>query len=143
MVSPFTVTRPTGRASFESVIRDWDKSPVDAFSVELTGHLALYGIWRPKWAPNGNDFNVEIVSFGWASQYNVGNPNPMTRRKLSIEQVTDAKALIVALVEDVAVRRKIVPFSSKIARFLGRIHFQDNWTFAEGLIQVEGQMPLS
>ena len=40
MVSPFTVTRPTGRASFESVIRDWDELPVDAFSVELTGHLS-------------------------------------------------------------------------------------------------------
>ena len=85
MVSPFTVTRPTGRATFESVIRSWDKSPVHAFSVELTGHLALYGIWRPKWAPNENDFNVEIVSFGWADQNNIGNPNPMTRRKLSVE----------------------------------------------------------
>jgi hypothetical protein len=64
MVSPFTVTRPTGRASFESMIRAWDESPVNAFSVELTGHLVLYGIWHPNWAPNGHDFDVEIVSFG-------------------------------------------------------------------------------
>ena len=92
MVSSVTATRPTGRASFESVIRAWSELPVHAFSVELTGHLVLYGIWRPKWAPNGNDFDVEIVSFGWADQYNVGNPNPMTRRKLSVEQVTDAKS---------------------------------------------------
>jgi hypothetical protein len=143
MVSPFTVTRPTGRASFESVIRALDESPVHAFSVELTGHQVLYGIWRPKWVPNGNDFDVEIVSFGWADQYNVGNPNPMTRRKLSVEQAADAKALIVALVEDVDVRRKTVPFSSKIARFLGCIDFQENWTFSGELIQVEGQLPLS
>jgi hypothetical protein len=143
MVSPFTVTRPTGRASFESVIRSWDESPEDAFSVELMGRLVLYGIWRPKWAPNGHDFNVEIVSFGWADQYNVGNPNPMTRRKLSVEQAADLKALIIALVEDVDVRRKISPFSSKTARFLDTIDFQDNWTFAGGLIQIEGQLPLS
>ncbi len=79
MVSPFTVTRPTGRASFEGMIRSWDESPQHAFSVELTGQPILYGIWRPKWAPNENDFDVEIVSFGWASRYTVGNPNPVTR----------------------------------------------------------------
>jgi|HubBroStandDraft_2_1064218.scaffolds.fasta_scaffold737176_1 hypothetical protein len=130
MVSPFTVTRPTGRASSESVIRSWDESPEDAFSVELTGLLVLHGIRRPKWVPNGHDFDVEIGSFGWADRYNVGNSNPMTRRKLSVEQATDVKALIIALVENVDVRRKIVPFSSKIARFLGSVDFQDDWTFA-------------
>lgn len=132
MVSPFTVTRLTGRASFESVIRSWDELPVSAFSVELTGHVALYGIWRAKWAPNGHDFNVEIVSFGWVDRNNVGNPNPMTRRKLTVEQATDVRALVVALVEDVDVRRKILPFSSKTARFLGCIDFDDGWIFVEG-----------
>jgi hypothetical protein len=67
----------------------------------------------------------------------------MTRRKLSVEQAADTKALIVALVEDVDVRRKVAPFSSKTARFLGRIDFQDNWALTEGLIQIEGQLPLS
>lgn len=52
MVSSFTVTLPTGRASFESVIRSWDESPQDAFSVELVGQRTLYGTWNAKWAPN-------------------------------------------------------------------------------------------
>jgi hypothetical protein len=129
MVSPFTITRPTGRASFESMTRSWDESPVDAFSIELTAHLALYGIWRPKWASNENDFDVEIVSFGWAGKHNIGNPYPMARTKLTVERVNDVKELIIALIEDVDARRKIVPFSSKTARFLGRIDFQDNWAW--------------
>ena len=143
MVSPFAVFLPTRGASFESVIRSSDESPQNAFSVELTGHLVLYGIWRPKWAPNEHDFHVQIVSFGWADKNNVGNPNPLTRRKLSVEQAADVKALITALVENVDVTKKITPFSSKTVRFLGSIGFQDNWIFAGGLIQIEGQLPLS
>jgi hypothetical protein len=127
MASPFTVTRAAGRASFESVIRSWDESPRDAFSVELTGQQVLHGIWRPKFASNRNDFDVAVVGFGWASQSNAGNPNPTTRTRLSAEQAADAKGLIIALFEDVDVRRKIVPFSSKIGRFLGQIEFQDSW----------------
>src|ERR1035441_6563642 len=55
MVSPFTPALPTGRASFESTIRCLDELPQDVFSVELVGQPTLYGIWSPKWAPNGND----------------------------------------------------------------------------------------
>lgn len=127
MVSPFTVTRSKGRAGFESMIRCWDESPQHAFSVELTGQPTLYGIWRPKWAPDKNDFDVEVLSFGWADQNNAGNPNPVTRRKLSTEQAANVKELIIALVEDVDARKKIMPFSSKTARFLGRIEFKENW----------------
>ena len=132
MVSPFTISRPTGRASFESVIRSWDESPQDSFSVELLGEQALYGIWRPNWAANEHDFDVEVVSYGWASKYNVGHPDPVTRRKLSAEQAADVQALVVALVEDRDVRTKISPFSSKTARFLGRIEFQENWVLLDG-----------
>ncbi len=41
MVSPFTLTLPGGRASFESVIRSWDESPQKAFSAELVSHPTL------------------------------------------------------------------------------------------------------
>jgi hypothetical protein len=127
MVSPFTVTLPTGRASFESVIRSWDESPQRALSVELIGEPTLYGIWQPKWAANENDFDVEVVSFGWASQSNTGNPNPATRSKLSAAQAADVNALIVELIGNVEVRKKVTPFSSKGGRFLGGIEFNENW----------------
>ena len=127
MVAPFTVTLPTGRASFESVIRSWDESSQDAFSVELTGQPMLYGIWQPKFSANGNDFDVEVVGFGWADKNNAGNPNPVTRRRLSAAQAEDVKALMVNLFRDVDARKEILPFSIKTARFLGGIDFQRDW----------------
>jgi hypothetical protein len=127
MPPSFTITRPTGRASSESVIRTWDESPQSAFSVELTGEPVLYGIWRAKWAPNEHDFDVTVVSFGWADRHNVGNPNSTTRTRLSAEHAAEARALIIALFEDVEARKKTAPFSSKAARFLGRIEFEEAW----------------
>ena len=127
MESAFTVTLPRGKASFESVIRSWDESPQDAFSVELWGQPTLYGIWRPRFGANENDFDVEVVSFGWADKSNTGNPNPVTRRKLSVVQADDVQALVLALFEDINARKKISPFSSKIARFMGDIRFRENW----------------
>src|SRR5271156_2435671 len=66
LVSRSTIILPTGRANFESVIRSWDESPQHAFSIELTGQPRLYGIWQPVFRANGDDFDVEIVSFVWA-----------------------------------------------------------------------------
>jgi 3-oxoacyl-[acyl-carrier protein] reductase len=73
MEPAWTVTPPMGRASFESVLRHWDEEPQDALSVELLGQPTLYGIWRANYAANEHDFDVDIVSFGWASKYNIGH----------------------------------------------------------------------
>jgi hypothetical protein len=127
MEPAFTVTLPTGRAAFESVIRDWDEQPRHAFSVELAGQRTLYGIWRPVFAANGHDFNVEIVSFGWADKYGVGHPNQITRTKLFYAQAANARELIVTLFENIDARKKIVPFSSRTAQFMGAIEFRNNW----------------
>jgi hypothetical protein len=127
MEPAFTVTLPTGRAAFESMIRGWNEEPQDAFSVELVGAQTLYGIWRPVFADNGNDFDVEVVGFGWADQYSIGNPNPITRTRLSSAQAAATRELIVTLFESIDARKKIVPFSSKVAKFLGRIEFQNDW----------------
>jgi hypothetical protein len=127
MVSPFTLTLPTGRASFESVIRCWDESPQDGFSVELVGQRTLYGIWKPTWAPNENDFNVEIIKFGWADKYNTGNPNPITRTRLSAEQAAGVKWLVLALFHNAEVRNRITPFARNPELFLGRIDFNTDW----------------
>jgi len=127
MASAFTVTCPTGSASFESVIRSWDESPRDAFSAKLVGEPILYGIWQPRFDANENDFNVEILGFGWNSKNSVGHPSPLTRTKLSSAQATDIKGMIIALFNDADARRRIVPFSTRISRFLGGIDFKKGW----------------
>jgi len=127
MEPAFTVSLPTGRAAFESVVRDWDEKPRHALSVELVGQPTLYGIWRANYAANEHDFDVEVVSFGWADKYNIGNPNPVTRRKLSAAEAADVRALVLALFKNADVRKRVTPFSSKTASFLGDIGFRTNW----------------
>ena len=72
---------------------------------------------------------MEIVAFGWASKSNTGNPNPVTRTRLSAEQAADLEGLVLALFQNVDERNRTTPFSSKIARFLGRIDFKANWVW--------------
>jgi hypothetical protein len=131
MEPAFTVTLPTGRAAFESMIRGWNEEPRHAFSVELAGQQTLYGIWRPVFAENGNDFDVEIVGFGWASRYSIGHPNQITRTKLSSAQFISVRELIISLFESIYARREIVPFSSKVAKFLDGIEFQKDWVLVK------------
>jgi hypothetical protein len=127
MVPNFTVTLPIGRASFEGMIRGWDEGPQRAFSVEIAGHPNLYGIWRPIWTPDEKDFDVEVVSFGWAGKYSIGDPDPVTRRKLSVPQAADVTALVTALFNDPNVKKRPMPFSSKTESFLGHIRFRPDW----------------
>ena len=120
----FTLIRPEGRALLRGALRT-DNSPEPVFCIELTGQSPLYGIWRPKFAANQNDFDVEVDSFGWGSQSNVGNPHPMARNRLSVAQAADVKALVVAMFEDVETKKRVLPLPIN-ARFLGEIKFKDD-----------------
>ena len=60
-----TLNLPTGKIGFASMIRGSDEEPRDAFRVELPDRPTMFGEWRAKFADNGNDFNVEIVGFGY------------------------------------------------------------------------------
>lgn len=131
MISPSPIPSTADQANFESVIRDWDEVPRHAFSVQLAEHPKLYGVWEPVWAPNENDFNVKVTGFGWASKYGVGNPSPMTRKTLSSDEANTVRELVTALFNDESIRKNTTPFSSKKAKFLGRIEFQKNWIVAE------------
>ncbi len=120
-------TDPVDAARFASVVRSWDESPQNAFSVSLAGHPMLYGVWALKWARNGNDFDIEVQGFGWVSQHNIGNPNPKTRRTFPPVQADYIKTLVTSLFTNVEARNQTSPFSNKIARFMGGIEFQKDW----------------
>ena len=127
MASPFTVANSMGRASFEGVKRSWDESPQHAFSIEISGQPALYGVWRTKYDTNGIDFGVEVICFGWASIYSIGNPDATTRRVFSHSQAAVIKGLVLTLFENGRVRSEVFPFSANPSGFCGRVGFEDNW----------------
>jgi hypothetical protein len=127
MGSLVTLNLPTGKVGFKSTVLGWDEEPRDAFRVELPDRPTLYGEWRPKFADNENDFDVEIVGVGYANVGYVGSPLLAHRKKFSAREQSAIEELIRALFADQTARAAIVPFSSKTARFLGVVIFAPGW----------------
>jgi hypothetical protein len=121
-----------GEAGFAGPIRGGDEALHFVFELRLPSFPALYGEWRPKFEVNGNDFGVEIVSFGYVYRANVANPHPGARRRFSVEQQSIIQRLITALFSSAEAREGIAPFSSKKATFLGGVRFSPGWIILNG-----------
>ena len=86
----------------------------------------MYGEWRPKWAGNGNDFDIDILSFGYGDQRNVGNPHPHARTNFSYAE----KLVVMGLIRHLFNNERpigIAPFTSRKARYLGHVFFATGW----------------
>jgi hypothetical protein len=127
---PFNwVEFPEGRARFSGGIRGvMDDYGHDTFSVELDG-VELYGEIQRKFMPNKNDFNVEVVWFGYASKNYVGMPMMGTCEVFSLEQVQKIQSLIVQLVATTSRsdEKPSLMVDYPTARFMGRVFFCDGW----------------
>jgi len=127
MSSLVTLNLPNGKIGFKSTVLGWDEEPRDAFRVELPDQPTAYGEWRPKFADNENDFDVEILSVGYANVRYVGSSLSAHRKKFSAREQSAIEQLIRTLFADQTARGVIVPFSSKTARFLGAVIFAPGW----------------
>jgi hypothetical protein len=87
----------------------------------------FYGEYRPKWAANQTDFDIEIVSFGFVDRDNIGNPVPTARQQFSGEQRKVVESLVKALIADPEARKGKPIFCSQKARFLGAVYFLPGW----------------
>jgi hypothetical protein len=116
-----------GAAGFAGLIRGGDEAGHFIFEVCLPSSSSLYGEWRVKFEANENDFNVEIVSFGYPIRENASNPHPGARRRFSAEEQNIIQRLITALISSADARKKVFPFGGKKARFLGGIRFSPGW----------------
>jgi len=116
-----------GSARLAGTIRGGDEAGHFAFELRLDSLPALYGEWRPKFEANGNEFDVEIVSFGYLILENVSNPNPGARRKFSAEQIKVIQRLIATLFSSAEARKGTPPFTSKKGHFLGGVLFLPGW----------------
>jgi hypothetical protein len=64
-----------GRVRFAGGIRGWDERGHDAYAVDVDGKV-MYGEIARTFLPNQNDFNIQIVSFGYGVREHVGMPRP-------------------------------------------------------------------
>jgi hypothetical protein len=123
---------PNGAARFAGFPGGADERGHLVFEVQLPSYPSLYGEFGPQWVENKNDYDIEIVSFGFDSRNNVANPHPGARRRFSSQQRKIIEDLIVALVSSPEAQRKVPPFAFEGSRFLGRIHFLPGWIIVDG-----------
>lgn len=112
-----------GQAGISGPVRGGDESGHDTFVVQLPDNPPLFGEWRSKWAENQNDFEIEIVRFGYLDRFNVDNVHRNARRKLSYEEQKIVRQLVSSLFTNAEAQEGISPFSLTRARFLAMCIF--------------------
>ena len=121
-----------GEIALGFTARAWDEFGHSLIVVKLPGRTPLYGEWTDRYAENGNDFDVEILGFGYRDGYVVGSPNLADRLIFSPDERTLVEALIRSLFSDPIARSTAMPFSNRIPpRYLGNVLFAPGWIRAQ------------
>jgi len=126
-MTPFEpLTCAEGTVAFAGMVRA-DEQGVYEFWVDLDGRARMYGEWRPKWAPNEKDFDIEIVTFGYTDKHNVRNSFPGARNVFLTHEEKKVMNLVTALFNDIERRSGISPSRGNYSIFLGSIIFMPGW----------------
>lgn len=138
-----------GRARFSGGIRGWDECGHETFAIELEGDV-IYGEIARTFLPNQNDFNLQVVSFGYGARENVGIPNldgpgPHAQGTFPPEYLRRVQSLVVQLVQ-AALRftdRPHILLEYPNAHFQGKVIFPEGWTVgaSAGEITLSGFLP--
>lgn len=126
------VSFPEGRARFSGGIRGWDEAGHDTFAVEVAGR-EWFGEIGNVFLDNGNDFNIEIVSFGYADKSSVGMPRPcLGSTSFNEDELKTVRALVLRLVKAglELEPRPAVLLEYPDSRFQGNVLFRDGWALA-------------
>jgi hypothetical protein len=95
--------------------------------VQLPSQPLMFGEWRPRWAANQNDFDVDIVTFGFPRAFIVGSPDPKNNRTVTTSERWTIKELVRALFANAEAKAGVSPFTSRKGKFLGHAHFLPGW----------------
>lgn len=117
-----------GRARFSGGIRGGDERGYDTFAVDIDGDVR-YGEIDNIFLPNHNDFNIQVVSFGYGMQGNVGNPHPNARGAYTEAELRIVRTLVVQLVQaGLSFQdRPTVLTEYPNAHFQGKVVFREGW----------------
>ncbi|QNH16049.1 hypothetical protein HEP74_01174 [Xanthomonas sp. SS] len=125
---------PEGRARFSGLVRGiMDEQGHETFAVEVDGE-EYFGEVKNVFLPNGNDYNIEIVSFGYGRRGDIGMPmQGRTCRVFTATQASDIQALTVQLIA------AGIQFSDRPsllteypnAHFMGQVSFSKDWALVK------------
>lgn len=120
---------PEGRARFCGMQRGWDERGHVVFAIEIGGTVR-YGEIDQVFLDNGNDYNIEVPTFGYARAEEVGLPG--AQDAVSADELRVAQVLLVQLVraglafED----PPNILVQSGISRFMGKVLFREGWSLS-------------
>jgi hypothetical protein len=122
---------PEGSIAFHGNVQV-DDYGADEFRIELIGRPPLFGEWEQLFHANGNDFDVQISSFGYVSPHNVGNMHPGARAIFSIQERSAIEKLIIGIFEREFSKlksgdREASIFPGRKSNYCGDVIFKDNW----------------
>lgn len=121
---------PQGRIRFGGAIRGGDEGRHETYSVDIDG-IITYGEIENIFSTNGNDYNVEVISFGYGMIENVGNPHANARGTYTETQLKLVQSLVVQLIQAGLhfEERPSVLRESLESHFLGRVLFREGWAY--------------
>ncbi|MDL5367290.1 hypothetical protein QSH18_16905 [Xanthomonas sp. NCPPB 2654] len=119
---------PEGRARFFGLVRGVDELGHETFAVEVDGN-EFFGEIDRAFLPNNNDYNIEVVSFGYGSERCLGMPMLGGCQIFSQAQINTIQALIAQLI---AAGTQFSDRPSLLteypsAHFMGQVSFRDGW----------------
>ncbi len=124
---------PEGRARFSGGVRGIvDEQRHETFAVVVDG-AEYFGEIQRAFLPTNNDYNIEVVSFGYGSAGYVGMRMLGTCQIFSIAEISTIQALIVQLIaagmqfDD----RPSLLTEYPNAHFMGEVGFRDGWALVK------------
>ena len=119
---------PEGRARFAGGVRGWDEQWHEAFAVEINDR-EYFGEIEPAPLSNQNDYNIEVLSFGYGSDQSVGMPMLGSCERFTVAEVGTIQVLITQLIAagmNFLDKPSILMESAK-AHFMDKVIFRGGW----------------
>ncbi|MCC4598268.1 hypothetical protein LL969_21900 [Xanthomonas campestris pv. phormiicola] len=122
------VQLPEGRARFSGLVRGVDELGHETFAVEIGGN-EFFGEIDRAFLPNDNDYNIEVMSFGYGSEKCLGMPMHGACQIFSKAEIGTIQTLIVQLIAAGThfADRPSVLTEYPSARFMGQVSFKNGW----------------
>jgi hypothetical protein len=120
---------PQGRARYGGSKRGRDESPIETFAVEIFDRT-YYGELKKLFFSDGNNYNIEIVSFGWLKHDWFGTePDPRHCAAFTLKELADVQSLICQMISAwrLLEERPFVIDESAQSRFMDEILFRNAW----------------
>jgi hypothetical protein len=124
-MDPFaTLEFPQGRASYSGSVRCSDGG-TESFCTQIERSPPLYGSWQSQFI-NQNDFDIDILRYGYSNKLNIDSTNLKYRVKLNDQDIYSVKELIIYLFEYISKNKFTIPFNLRNASFTGKINFMED-----------------